>query len=139
MINSLLISAIHSNLNNCMVWYERKYYYLNRNEWLKLKDRVEDVVDPSFLRHTHIYITIGRFHKFRSKTSILQWHEKFDEAVMSNSSTINDVDKCTYSKSDKTYCVMMCLYVDDMLILGSNISCERNKEVISSKFDMKNL
>ena len=38
-----------------------------------------------------------------------QWHEKFDNAMMSNGFRINE---CGY--------IIVCLYVNDMLIMGSN-------------------
>lgn len=45
-------------------------------------------------------------HKLAQK----QWHEKFDQVLVSNGYTINDSDKCVYSKSfeDNTY-VIICL------------------------------
>ena len=49
-----------------------------------------------------------------------QWHEKFDNAIISNGFKINECDKCVYVKStDKCY-IIVCLYVDDMLIICSN-------------------
>jgi hypothetical protein len=49
-----------------------------------------------------------------------QWHEKFDKVMLSNEFKINEVDKCVYVKNtDKSY-VIVCIYVDDMLVLGNN-------------------
>ena len=39
---------------------------------------------------------------------------------MSNGFTINECDKCVYVKETNNGYVIVCLYVDDMLILGSN-------------------
>ena len=50
-----------------------------------------------------------------------QWHEKFDKAVLSNGFKINECDKCVYVKSTNDGYVILCLYVDDMLIVGSNV------------------
>ncbi|GKG22118.1 zinc finger, CCHC-type containing protein, partial [Tanacetum coccineum] len=45
-----------------------------------------------------------------------QWHQKFDELVLSNCYLLNQTDKCVYSKFDETgKGVIICLYVDDML------------------------
>ena len=33
---------------------------------------------------------------------------------------INECDKCVYIKNTKNYYVLVCLYVDDMLIMGTN-------------------
>ncbi|GKF65870.1 zinc finger, CCHC-type containing protein, partial [Tanacetum coccineum] len=50
-----------------------------------------------------------------------QWHQKFDEVVLSNGYLLNKADKCVYNKFDKT-CkgVIICLYVGDMLIFGTD-------------------
>jgi len=34
--------------------------------------------------------------------------------------TINECDKCVYSKTIGNACINICLYIDDMLILGTN-------------------
>ena len=49
-----------------------------------------------------------------------QWHEKFDKVMMSNGFKINECDKCVYMKDTRNGYVILCLYVDDMLIVGSN-------------------
>ena len=74
------------------------------------------------------------------KQALMQWHEKFDKIALSYGFIVNDADKCIYSKSDNNDYVIICLYVDDMLIFGSNISCLNEiKKFLSSKFDMKDL
>ena len=69
-----------------------------------------------------------------------QWHEKFDNVMLSNSFKINECDKCVYVKdTDKGY-VIVCLYVDDMLIVGSNNDMiKTTKKMLNSKFDMKDM
>ena len=69
-----------------------------------------------------------------------QWHNKFDHVLVNNGYSINDVDKCIYSKYEDNTCVVICLYVDDILIFGTNLEvvCE-NKKFLGSKFDMKDL
>ncbi|GJY21209.1 zinc finger, CCHC-type containing protein [Tanacetum coccineum] len=48
-----------------------------------------------------------------------KWHQKFDEVVLSSGYLLNQADKCVYSKFDKSgKGVIICLYVDDMLIFG---------------------
>ena len=54
--------------------------------------------------------------------------------------TINECDKCVYTKTVKNACIIICLYVDDMLILGTNIEIiESTKRILSINFDMKDL
>ena len=51
-----------------------------------------------------------------------QWHEKFDQVLVSNGYVINDSDKFIYFKSiDPNTCVIIYLYADDMLILSPNL------------------
>ncbi|RVW46260.1 hypothetical protein CK203_096223 [Vitis vinifera] len=60
--------------------------------------------------------------------------------LVTNGYSINDVDKCIYSKYEDNICVVICLYVDDMLIFGTSLEvlCE-TKKFLGSKFDMKDL
>jgi hypothetical protein len=69
-----------------------------------------------------------------------QWQEKFDKAVVANGFKIHNSDKCVYSKFHKNQGVIICLYVDDMLIFGTDYeSIENTKNFLSSSFDMKDL
>ncbi|GKB01805.1 zinc finger, CCHC-type containing protein [Tanacetum coccineum] len=70
-----------------------------------------------------------------------QWHQKFDDVVLSNSFSLNQAEKCVYSKFDASgKGVIICLYVDDMLIFGTNQDqVNKTKEFLSSNFDMKDL
>ena len=69
-----------------------------------------------------------------------QWHKKFDKTMLSQGFRINECDKCVYIKyTDKGY-VIVCLYVDDMLILGNNDEIiKATKSWLTSKFDMKDM
>ncbi|GAU27591.1 hypothetical protein TSUD_271320 [Trifolium subterraneum] len=53
---------------------------------------------------------------------------------------LNESDKCIYYKCDGNICTIICLYVDDMLIFGSNLSAVNNvKSLLGNNFDMKDL
>ena len=69
-----------------------------------------------------------------------QWHEKFGKAMKSNGSKINECDKCVYIKNtDKGY-VIVCLYVDDMLIIGNNNDMiKTTKKMLNIHFDMTDM
>ena len=69
-----------------------------------------------------------------------QWHKRFDSAISSDGFVHNSSEKCMYSKFTKEYGVIVCLYVDDMLIFGTNMKgvCEI-KKYLSSLFQMKDL
>ena len=69
-----------------------------------------------------------------------QWHEKFDETMLSNGFKINESDKLAYIKYTDIGYVIVCLYVDDLLILGNNKAIiTSTKDMLSSRFDMKDL
>ncbi|PHT79676.1 Isochorismate synthase, chloroplastic [Capsicum annuum] len=69
-----------------------------------------------------------------------QWHAKFDQTMLTNGFKINECDKCVYIKDTPNHQVIVCLYVDDMLIISRDI-CDINatKRMLESKFDMKDL
>jgi len=50
-----------------------------------------------------------------------KWLEKFDNLMISNEFKVNESDKYIYYKYDKNICTITCLYVDDLIIFGSNI------------------
>ena len=43
-----------------------------------------------------------------------QWHEKFDNTLISNGFVVNESDRCVYNKFSDDSGVIICLYVDDM-------------------------
>ena len=94
------------------------------------------------------FISLGQEKKVSRLVKLLyglkqapkQWHEKFDKVMMSNGFTINACDKCVYVKDTNNGYVIVCLYMDDMLILGSNnYIITTTKKMLSSKFNMKDL
>ena len=53
---------------------------------------------------------------------------------------MNGSDSYVYSKMFGSYCVIICLYVDDMLIFGTKVNVvNETKMFLSSQFDMRNL
>uniref|UniRef100_I1NMG2 Reverse transcriptase Ty1/copia-type domain-containing protein n=1 Tax=Oryza glaberrima TaxID=4538 RepID=I1NMG2_ORYGL len=69
-----------------------------------------------------------------------QWHEKFDRTLTSAGFIVNDADKCVYYRHGGGEGVILCLYVDDILIFGTNLEVINEvKSFLSQKFDMKDL
>ncbi|GKE00974.1 zinc finger, CCHC-type containing protein [Tanacetum coccineum] len=70
-----------------------------------------------------------------------QWHQKFDKVVLSSGFLLNQSDKYVYSKFDGSEKgVIICLYVDDMLIFGIDQNqVDNTKKVLSLKFSMKDM
>ena len=53
---------------------------------------------------------------------------------------INECEKCVYVKVTEHGYVILCLYVDDMLIVGSNDKMiTSTKNMLNSRFDMKDI
>ncbi|GKA28136.1 zinc finger, CCHC-type containing protein [Tanacetum coccineum] len=75
------------------------------------------------------------------KQTLKQCHQKFDEVVLPNGYLLNQADKCVYSKFDKTgKGVIICLYVNDMLIFGTEqVQVDLIKEFLSSRFSIKDM
>lgn len=69
-----------------------------------------------------------------------QWHEKFDSTILFNGFKHNSADKFIYSKFTQDYGVIVCLYVDDLLIFGTNITgIVETKIYPTANFKMKDL
>jgi hypothetical protein len=69
-----------------------------------------------------------------------QWHEKFDTTLTSAGFAINEADRCVYYRYGGGEGVILCLYVDDILIFGTNIDVINEvKSFLSKSFDMKDL
>ena len=60
--------------------------------------------------------------------------------MMSNRFSINKYDKCICFKCTPSGYVLLCMYFDDMLIIGSNKDIiQRTKNMLHSRFDMKDM
>ena len=60
--------------------------------------------------------------------------------MLSHRFKINECDKCVYINKYTNSCVFVCLYVDDMLIMGTSKDVILStKKLLSSMFDMKDL
>jgi hypothetical protein len=64
-----------------------------------------------------------------------QWHEKFDMTITSMDFAINEADRCVYYRHGGGEYVILCLYIDDILIFGTNIDAINEvKSFLSKKF-----
>ena len=69
-----------------------------------------------------------------------QWHEKFDKTLTSAGFLVSEADKCVYHRHGGGEGVILCLYVDDILIFGTNLKViEEVKTFLSQNFEMKDL
>ncbi|KAL0546106.1 hypothetical protein IC582_016011 [Cucumis melo] len=69
-----------------------------------------------------------------------QWYEKFNNMLINNGFKVNSSDTCVYSKVFGAYCILICLYVDDMLIFGTNMELITDTKLfLLAHFEMKDL
>ena len=61
-----------------------------------------------------------------------QQHEKFDKTLTSAGFVVNEADKCVYYRYGGGEGVIMCLYVNDILIFGNNINVIKEVKVLLS-------
>ena len=69
-----------------------------------------------------------------------QWYLKFDSLMQRNGYTRCEMDHCCYLKKFRSSYIILLLYVDDMLVAGSDMQeIKRLKEQLSREFEMKDL
>ena len=67
-------------------------------------------------------------------------HEKFDRIIRSNGYWVSESDKYLYIKVAKGKVGVICLYVDDMLIIRTDLKIVKyTKKFLSVRFSMKDL
>ena len=72
------------------------------------------------------------FYGLKQVQAPKQWYEKINNTLVNNDFKVNSSDTCVYSKLFGTECVIICLYVDDMLIFGTNIDVINNTKLLLS-------
>jgi hypothetical protein len=74
------------------------------------------------------------------KQALKQWHMKFDRTLTSAGFVVNKADKCVYYLYGGGEGVILCLYMDDILIFGTSLNVIKEiKEFLSQNFEMKDL
>jgi hypothetical protein len=69
-----------------------------------------------------------------------QWYEKFDKTLTSVGFVVNEADKYVYYHFGGGEGVILCLYVDGILIFGTSLNVIKEvKEFLSQNFEMKDL
>ncbi|GJV61493.1 zinc finger, CCHC-type containing protein [Tanacetum coccineum] len=77
---------------------------------------------------------------YELKQAPKQWHQKFNQVNLSNGFRINESDKCVYSRFVNGKGVIIYLYVDDMLIFGTDLEqVQMTKKILSKNLDIKDL
>ena len=67
-----------------------------------------------------------------------QWHEKFERTLTAAGFVENESDKCVYYRYGGCEGVILCLYVDDILIFGTSLHLIWEvKDFLSRCFEIK--
>ncbi|GKE94552.1 zinc finger, CCHC-type containing protein [Tanacetum coccineum] len=109
----------------------------------------EDLDEEVYMNQPQGFIMRGNENKmcklikslYGLKHAPKQWHQKFDEVVLSNGYLLNQADKCVYNKfNEPGKEVNIYLYVDDMLIFSTDqVQVDLAKEFLSSRFSIKDM
>jgi hypothetical protein len=69
-----------------------------------------------------------------------QWHEKFEITLTAIAFVVNEADNCVYYRHGGGQGVILCLYVDDIMIFGTSLDVIKEvKDFLSHCFEMKDL
>ena len=87
-----------------------------------------DLEEEIYIEQPEGYFVHGQEHKvcklvkslYGLKQAPKQWHEKFDNMMLTHGYVINGADKCIYSKFNNNEGIIICLYVDNLLIFGTS-------------------
>ena len=83
-----------------------------------------DLNEEVYMEQTKGFVLPGNEYKvcklvrslYGLKQAPKQWHEKFDSAILSYGFSHNNADKYLYTKTCDDYNIIVCIYVDDILI-----------------------
>ena len=107
-----------------------------------------DLEEEVYMEQPEGYVILGQEHTvcklvkslYGLKQAPKQWHEKFDNIMLTHGYVIYGADKCVYSKFINNEGVIICLYIDDLLIFGTSLNVVHDaKHFLASNFDMKDL
>ncbi|KAL8157716.1 hypothetical protein AgCh_002428 [Apium graveolens] len=74
------------------------------------------------------------------KQAPIDCHKKYDETVLDFEFLVNESNKCVSYKVSGNDCVIMCLYVDDILLFGTNIEIiKETKSLLKRHFEIKDM
>jgi hypothetical protein len=69
-----------------------------------------------------------------------KWHEKFNVTLISAGFSVNEADQCVYYRHGGGQGVILCLYVNEVLIFGTNLDVINEvKTFLCQSFDMRDM
>nr|GEZ87460.1 zinc finger, CCHC-type [Tanacetum cinerariifolium] len=131
----LALAAIHNLVTHQM---DVKIEFLNG-----------DLKEKGYMKKPKGFVMPGNKHTvcklvkslYGLKQAPKEWHQKFNEVVLSSGFVLNQSDKCVYRKFNGSgKGVIICLYVNNILIFGTyQNQVDKTKKFLSSKFSMKDI
>jgi hypothetical protein len=77
---------------------------------------------------------------YNLKQAPKQWHEKFGVTLISAGFSVNEADRCVYYRHGEGQRVILCLYIDDILIFRTSVDViNKVKTFLCQSFDMKDM
>ncbi|KAL2227745.1 UNVERIFIED_CONTAM: Retrovirus-related Pol polyprotein from transposon TNT 1-94 [Sesamum indicum] len=107
-----------------------------------------ELEEEIYMEQPEGFVAHGNEHKvcklvkslYGLKQAPKQWHEKFDKTILAFGFTVNENDKCIYCKVKGDKLIILCLYVDDILLIGSCLDIIiETKSFFKNKFEMKDM
>ena len=107
-----------------------------------------ELVEEIYIDQRDGFVTSGQKGKvckllkslYGLKQALKQWHEKFDRTLTSTGFALNEAHKSVYYQFGGGEGVILCLYVDDILIFGTSLDVIKEvKDFLSNNFEMKDL
>ncbi|KAD2262719.1 hypothetical protein E3N88_41527 [Mikania micrantha] len=108
---------------------DANHWFFNSSDGCKNNFLNGELDEEVYMKQPEGFVLPGNKHKvckvikslYGLKQAPKQWHQKFDEVILSNGFLLYQADKCVYNKLDSSgKGVIICLYVDDMLIFGTD-------------------
>ena len=77
---------------------------------------------------------------YRLKQASRSWNIRFDETIKEFGLSQNLDEPCVYKKTNESAIVLLVLYVDDILMIGNDVSILQSAKIwLSKNFSMKDL
>jgi hypothetical protein len=74
------------------------------------------------------------------KQASKQWHEKFNVTLISTCFSVNETNRCVYYHHGGGQKVILCMYIDDILIFGTSLDVVNEvKTFLCQSFDIKDM
>ena len=130
----VILATIHG-----LVVHQMKVKTTFLNGGLEEEIYMSQLMDVYFLGRRIKYVSLEKF-LYGLKQAHKQQYKNFDISVIQNDFVVNTSDSCVYSKVIGSDYMIICLYVDDMLMFVTNVhAINKTKKLLSSHFEIKDM